>query len=144
MKMISGLLSAAMLLSGCASMSDTPDGAGGPRLTHSYEIGSDEQYVQVGVEFSTPGDFVALVNPKRWKNPLSPGGSISWLNPGAWRHDWQRTGRIFLGEAVLVGAGAAAAAGGGGGGGDSGTSTPTDPTGDGGGNPPAPPPPPAP
>ena len=138
MKVISGLLAGAMLLSGCSTMSNRPEGSAGPKLISGYEDG----YVQVGVEFSSAGDFVALVNPNRWKNPLSPGGSISWLNPGAWRHDWGRTGRVLLGELVIVGAGAAAAASGGGGGGDSGPGGPTNPTG-GGGSPPTPPPPPA-
>lgn len=145
MKCIHVIISAVMLLSGCATVSTGPDGAKGPEFVHSYQIDSQTQYVQVGMKFSSMGDFVALVNPSRWSSPLAPGGSLSWVNPAAWRHDWQRTGRIFIGEAAMVGVGAAAAAGGGGGGGGGGssTSTPTPPTGGGGGAPPPPPPPPS-
>ena len=136
MKMINSLLAAMLLSSGCTTVQQMPEGSEGPEFVSNYGDG----YVQVGVEFSSAGDFVALVNPYRWKNPLSPGGSISWLNPGAWRHDWGRTGRIFIGELAIIGAGAAAT---GGGGGDSGgDSTPTSPPpAPPGGNPPSPPPP---
>jgi hypothetical protein len=72
-------------------------------------------YAEVGVEFSTTGDFFALFAPSRWKSPIKTGGSLSWVNPSAWSEDAGRTGRILLGEAVVVGAvaGVAAASGGG-------------------------------
>ncbi len=92
---------------GCAS-TYPPDGARGPALVTGGEITESGQYAEVGVEFSTWGDFVALVAPNRWKSPLSTGGSLSWLNLEAWRDDAGRTGRILLGEAVVVGGVAAA------------------------------------
>ncbi|MEI6892439.1 MAG: hypothetical protein V5783_09735 [Pontiella sp.] len=79
------------------------NGTKGPRLTgvgYSAENGS---YAEIGVEFSTFGDFVAIVSPTRWRNPIQTGGSLSWLNPVAWPDDAERTGRILLGRAVVVG-----------------------------------------
>ena len=132
-RLLSGLM-AGLMLSGCVS---APDGAGGPKLVGSSVSTESAQYAEVGVEFSSMGDFVALVSPARWKSPLKAGGSLSWINPAAWRADPGRTGRILLGEAVMVGGVAAAAGGGsadGGGavsssddGGDDGGSTPTPP-----------------
>lgn len=130
-KIISGIL-AVSLISGCASTGGA-SGPRGPRIVgsgHSTEYG---QYAEIGVEFSSVGDFVALVSPSRWKSPLATGGSLSWINPVAWSDDAGRTGRILIGEAVIVGGVAIAAAAGGSGGSD----------GDGGGSgPDAPPPPP--
>jgi hypothetical protein len=119
---ISGLLVLAML-SGCASM-DGASGPRGPKLVASGRSTEYEQYAEVGIEFTSPGDFVALVSPSRWKSPIATGGSLSWVNPGAWSDDAGRTGRILLGEAVIVGgAVVVAAAAGGGGGSDSGVTT---------------------
>jgi len=106
---------------------------------HSTEYG---HYAEVGVEFSSVGDFVALVSPSRWKSPLATGGSLSWVNPMAWSEDAGRTGRILVGEAVIVG-GVAVAAVGAGGGGDSGGSV-SGVSGPGGPSPEAPPPAPVP
>jgi hypothetical protein len=129
------------ILTICATAEGT-DGARGPRILTSGTVTENGQYAEVGLEFSTWGDFVALVSPTRWKSPLTTGGSLSWLNPGAWSKDAGRTGRILLGEAAVAGGLAAAFGGGGGGGGGSTTSSsgtaPTIPVGE----PPAPPPPP--
>ena len=120
--MISGVLALGMM-SGCASMEGV-SGPRGPRLTGTGYSTDYEQYAEIGVEFSSTGDFFALLSPKRWKNPVRTGGSLSWVNPVAWGDDAGRTGRILLGEAVVVGGVAvAAAAGGGGGGGDVGAGT---------------------
>lgn len=127
-KLISGVLAASML-AGCASLSGV-QGPGGPKLVGSSQATEYGRYAEIGVEFSSMGDFVALVSPDRWKSPMATGGSLSWLNPGAWSDDPGRTGRILVGQAVVVGgAVAAASAGGGGGGGDGSTSggTPADP-----------------
>jgi hypothetical protein len=123
LKLVSGFL-ATSLLAGCASM-DGAKGPRGPRLVGSGRATEYGQYAEIGVEFSSMGDFVALVSPKRWKSPIATGGSLSWMNPVAWSEDAGRTGRILLGEAVVVGGVAAAAAGGGGGGssGDGGISS---------------------
>ena len=104
-------------------------GPGGPKLVGSGQSTEYGQYAQVGVEFSSMGDFVALVSPSRWKSPIATGGSLSWINPVAWGEDPGRTGRIFLGEAVIVGGAVAAASVGGSGGGSDGGSTgdPVDP-----------------
>ncbi len=102
------------VLGGCASM----PGAGGPMgptLVGSGRSTETERYAEVGLEFTSLGDFVAIASPSRWKSPVSTGGSLSWLNPVAWRDDPGRTGRILAGEAVLVGGVAAAASAGGGG-----------------------------
>jgi hypothetical protein len=134
-KNVASIVLASIYLSGCASTCP-PGGARGPEIVASGESTENRQYAEVGVEFSTWGDFVALVSPNRWKSPVSTGGSLSWLNPGAWREDSGRTGRILLGEAVVVG-GVVAATGSSSGGGSgssasdgSGTSTPTPPSGD--------------
>jgi hypothetical protein len=120
MKLIAGALILAMI-SGCASI-DGADGPRGPRIVASGRSTEYEQYAEVGVEFSSAGDFVALVSPSRWKSPVATGGSLSWVNPKAWSDDAGRTGRILLGEAVIVGGAVAAAVAVGGGGGDGGTS----------------------
>ncbi len=136
-KMITCVLAAAMV-SGCASTGGA-SGPRGPKIVASGRSTEYEQYAEVGVEFSSVGDFVALVSPSRWKSPIATGGSLSWVNPMAWSDDAGRTGRILLGEAVIVGgvvAAAAGASGGGGSGSDSGSSNPS--------NPPPPPPPPPP
>lgn len=91
------------LLFGCVS-SNPGGGAQGPHLVASgYSTPSGAHYAEVGVEFSTAGDFFALVSPTRWKSPVKTGGSLSWLNPSAWSDDAGRTGRILLGEAVIIG-----------------------------------------
>ncbi len=132
---------AGSLLSGCVSTHPS-GGPRGPELVSSgYTTASGETYGEVGVKFTTGGDFVALFSPTRWKNPVKTGGSLSWLNPVAWSDDAGRTGRILLGEAVVVGGVAVAAVAGGGGDGDAaaptsgtgGGSTPPPPSGGGGG-----------
>lgn len=134
-KIISGLLCIAMG-SGCASMGGA-DGPRGPRIVGSGRATEYGQYAEIGVEFSSVGDFAALFSPKRWGSPIATGGSLSWLNPVAWSDDAGRTGRILLGGAVVVGGVAiAATAGSGGGGSDVGTSS----GGGGGGGPATPPP----
>jgi len=127
------------MMAGCASMQGA-QGPGGPRLVGSGQATEFGQYAEVGVEFSSMGDFVALVSPSRWKSPVATGGSLSWINPVAWSEDPGRTGRIFLGEAVVAGGAVAAASAGGGGGGDSVSSGDTGITFT--GSPPGPPPPP--
>ncbi len=116
-KIISGL-AAASVLTGCASMPGA-QGPGGPKLVGSGMANEYGQYTEIGVEFSSMGDFVALVSPTRWKSPIATGGSLSWMNPRAWGDDPGRTGRILLGQAVVAGGVAAAASGGGGGSSDS-------------------------
>ena len=100
-KTISCLLVGTML-AGCASM-DGAQGPRGPRLVGSGRTTESERYAEIGVEFSSLGDFAALVSPSRWKSPIATGGSLSWMNPVAWSDDAGRTGRILLGEAVIVG-----------------------------------------
>ena len=119
-KIIPCILTVAMI-SGCASTGGV-SGPRGPKLVasgHSTEYG---QYAEIGVEFSSVGDFLALVSPSRWKSPIATGGSLSWVNPVAWSEDAGRTGRILIGEAVIVGGIAVAAVAGGGGSDDSGGS----------------------
>ena len=116
-KIISSLI-AITLFAGCASM-DGALGARGPRLSGGGYSNEYESYAEVGIKFSSLGDFAAVVSPNRWKSPLKTGGSLSWVNPIAWSDDAGRTGRILLGEAVVVG-GVAIAVSGGSGGGDSG------------------------
>lgn len=106
---ITSALVATVFAYGCASVRPT-DGARGPELVANGRYTESGQYAEVGIEFTTWGDFVALAAPSRWKSPIATGGSLSWLNPVAWSEDAGRTGRILLGEAVVVG-GAAAAAG---------------------------------
>ena len=119
MKLISATLGVS-LLSGCSTMPGA-QGPGGPRLVGSGQATEYGQYAEIGVEFSSVGDFVALVSPSRWKSPVATGGSLSWINPVAWGNDPGRTGRILLGEVVVVGAIAAGASAGGGGGGGGGS-----------------------
>lgn len=142
-KIISSAL-ALTLFSGCATTQ--PSGSKGPELVGSGRATESGQYAEVGVKFTSTGDFFALFSPKRWGSPIATGGSLSWLNPNAWSEDAGRTGRILVGEVVVVGGIAAAAAGGSGGGGDSGSTSggPTPPGGGTGGGTPNPPPPPAP
>jgi len=120
------LLSA--ILTVCAT-AESADNTRGPRILTSGHATENGQYAEVGLEFSTWGDFAALVSPTRWKSPLTTGGSLSWLNPVAWSEDAGRTGRIMLGEVAVVGGLAAAFSGGGGGssGGGGGGSIPADP-----------------
>jgi hypothetical protein len=134
-KLISCCLTTAMI-SGCASTSGV-SGPRGPKVVASGYATEHGQYAEVGVEFSSVGDLFAVFTPGRWSSPLETGGSLSWLNPEAWSEDAGRTGRILLGEAVIVGGAVAAASGGGGGGGSGGTA-------DSGGSTPPPPPPPPP
>lgn len=134
------------LLCGCSTMPGAT-GPGGPRLVGSGQATEYGQYAEIGVEFSSVGDFVAVFSPKRWKSPLATGGSLSWVNPVAWSEDAGRTGRILIGEAIVVGGAVAVASAGGGGGGGSGGSVDTtdgsDPvSGPMGSNPGDPPPPP--
>lgn len=134
-KIITSVLATAMI-SGCASTGGA-SGPRGPKIVASGRATEYGQYAEVGVEFSSMGDFAAVFSPSRWKSPLATGGSLSWVNPMAWSDDAGRTGRILIGEAVIVGGVAVAAVAGGGGGGGS----------DGGGGssaPDAPPPPPPP
>lgn len=143
LKLTSLLLSATLFI-GCATHYSA-DGPRGPELVASGQTtAGGQQYAEVGVEFSTWGDFVALVSPNRWKSPIATGGSLSWLNPVAWVDDAGRTGRIFLGEAAVVGGVVAATtvsdSGGGSSssGGSGGTTTPPPPSGGGGTVPPPP------
>jgi hypothetical protein len=105
------ILCAIAFVSGCASTYHA-DGPHGPELVTSGQSTESGHYAEVGVSFSTWGDFVALVSPTRWSSPIAAGGSLSWLNPVAWSDDAGRTGRILLGEAVIVGGVAAAASAG--------------------------------
>ena len=137
MSMILGLSA----VCGCSTMPGA-EGPGGPRLVGSGQATEYGQYAEIGVEFTSVGDFVAFVSPKRWKSPIATGGSLSWVNPVAWSDDPGRTGRILLGEAVVVGGVVAVAAAGSGGGSDSDVVTEVDTTVSGpmGSNPGAPPP----
>lgn len=120
-KIISVLIVMAMLAGCCSHKS--PQGPDGPEIVSRGYATESGSYAEVGVKFSTTGDFVALVNPNRWKNPVKTGGSLSWLNPGAWSEDAGRTGRILLGEAAFVGGAVAGyAIGSNSGGGDSSSS----------------------
>ena len=58
--------------------------------------------------------MASIHSPSRWKSPIATGGSLSWLNPVAWSDDAGRTGRILIGEAVVVGGVVVAVAAGGG------------------------------
>lgn len=87
-----------------------PGGAQGPELVAQSRSSETARYAEVGLEFSTWGDFVALTAPSRWKSPIATGGSLSWLNPIAWSEDAGRTVRILAGEAVVVGGISAAVA----------------------------------
>lgn len=119
------------MLFGCVS-SGPSGGPNGPELVSSGYSNENGSYAEVGVQFTTAGDFFALVSPSRWRNPVATGGSLSWMNPNAWSEDAGRTGRVLLGEAAIVGGVAIAAAAGGGGSGDSSPPPPT------GGPPPGP------
>jgi hypothetical protein len=121
-KVISILLSITFV-SGCASTYHA-DGPRGPELVTSGSVTESGQYAEVGVSFSTWGDFAALVSPSRWTSPIATGGSLSWLNPVAWSDDAGRTGRILLGEAVIVGGVAAAVSAGDSGGSSGGVDVP--------------------
>jgi hypothetical protein len=123
-KIINICLIAAMF-TGCASTSGI-NGARGPKMVASGYSNEHEQYAEIGVEFSSAGDFFAVFSPSRWASPVATGGSLSWLNPNAWSDDAGRTGRILLGEAVIIGGAVAAARGGGGGGGGGGSDLPAD------------------
>ena len=112
-QIISGIL-AVLMFTGCASM-EGAQGPGGPKLIGSGRATESGHYTEVGVEFSSVGDFIALVSPSRWKAPIRTGGSLSWINPSAWGEDPGRTSRILLGEVVMVGTVAAASSSGGGG-----------------------------
>jgi hypothetical protein len=143
-KVISILFSIAFV-SGCASTYHA-DGPRGPELVTSGRSTESGHYAEVGVSFSTWGDFVALVSPSRWSSPIATGGSLSWLNPVAWSDDAGRTGRILLGEAVIFGGAAAAVSASDSGGSRGGvnvpdgeTAVPPPPSEGGGGSPPPPP-----
>ena len=115
---IIGCVLAVAMASGCSSISGV-DGPRGPEIVASGRSTEYEQYAEVGIRFSSAGDFVALVSPARWKSPVATGGSLSWVNPVAWGEDAGRTGRILLGEAVIVGGAVVAASSGGSGSGSS-------------------------
>lgn len=107
------------------SMADIDKGflvAQAPEAGPSIGLHAAEGGIQVGVkqEFSTWSDLTAMFRPSRWKNPFREGGSLSWLNYKAWGNAPARTGKVFLGEAIVAGAvvAVASAGGGGGGGGD--------------------------
>lgn len=125
-KLISCCMVAVMGL-GCATTQ--PTGSKGPKVVASGKSTESEKYGEVGVKFTSTGDFFALFSPKRWGSPIATGGSLSWLNPNAWSEDAGRTSRILIGEVVVVGGVAVAA---GGGGGDSSSSGPPPPSGGGG------------
>lgn len=61
--------------------------------------------VAVKQEFSTWSDLTAMFRPSRWMSPFAAGGTLSWLNYKAWRDEPGRTGKVLLGEAIVVGAG---------------------------------------
>lgn len=141
-KLVASATMGLSLLCGCSTMPGAT-GPGGPKLVGSGHANEYGQYAEIGLEFSSVGDFVAIISPKRWKSPIATGGSLSWVNPMAWSEDAGRTGRILIGEAVVVGgAVAVAAAGGGGGSSSSGDGTPSSSPDSGpiGSNPGAPPP----
>lgn len=114
----------AAMLAGCAS---TPSGAGGPRFVFSGRSTPDGPYAEVGAEFSTWGDFVALFTVTRWKEPTQTGGTLSWANPKAWSEDAGRTTRVLVGEVVVVAAAVAVGVAASGGGDSDGGNGPTDP-----------------
>lgn len=89
------------IMFGCSS--PNMRGVAGPEIVSGGYSSTSGTYAEVGVRFSSTGDFVALVNPNRWKSPLKTGGSLSWMNPVAWNDDTARTGRILLGEAAFIG-----------------------------------------
>ena len=137
-KIITSVVTAAMI-SGCASTGGA-NGPRGPKIVASGRTTEYEQYAEIGLEFSSMGDFVAIVSPSRWKSPVATGGSLSWVNPSAWSDDAGRTGRILLGEAVIVGGVVVAAAAGSGGGDGASESGGTSSDISGPGSPPSPPP----
>ena len=101
----SGLLSvflATTLLAGCCSMCP-PNGPKGPEIVSASRSTETGHYAEVGVQFTSMGDFFALAVPTRWLSPIKTGGTLSWLNPKAWSEDAGRTSRILIGEAALVG-----------------------------------------
>ncbi len=117
---IAGCLLVAAVLSGCASPSVT--GPQGPRIVSSGRATQDGQYGEIGLQFSTAGDFVAFFSPSRWPSPVDTGGPLSWINPLAWQEDAGRTSRILFGQVALVGGVVAAASADVGGSGSSGSS----------------------
>jgi hypothetical protein len=123
-KVIASCLATAMI-SGCASTGGA-NGPRGPKVVASGRATEYGQYAEVGVEFSSISDFAALVTPSRWASPIATGGTLSWLNPVAWSDDAGRTGRILIGEVVIVGGAVAVAAAGGGGGDDGGSGSGSD------------------
>lgn len=90
------------LLAGCASPG-SQSGQPGPEIVTSGYVTQSGQYAEIGVRFTAPGDFVALLSPSRWKSPLATGGALSWTNPNAWKEDQSRTCRVLFGQAILVG-----------------------------------------
>ena len=125
-KVISALLCIVILSNGCTTYPS--DGARGPELVSSGRSTGTGHYAEVGLKFSTWGDFVAMCSPSRWQNPVETGGSLSWVNPVAWSEDAGRTARILIGEAAMVGGVVVAATSGGDGGGSSGGEAPAAPT----------------
>lgn len=136
LKIISSVVCTAMLGGCCTSR---PGGPQGPELVSKGYTTESGTYAEVGVKFTNTGDLFALVNPARWQNPVSTGGSLSWINPGAWSEDAGRTGRIFLGEAAIIGGAVAGIAISSSGGDSGGGSAPTPPSGGGGTTPGGPP-----
>lgn len=117
-KVISVIICVAMF-SGCSTVCPS-GGARGPSLVSSGYATESGQYAEIGVQFTTSGDFLALFAPSRWRSPIRTGGTLSWLNPVAWSDDAKQTGRILAGQAILVGGAAAAFSGGSDGGSSSG------------------------
>jgi hypothetical protein len=75
----------------------------GPNIgMHASNAGAG---IVVTHNFSTWSDMTALFRPSRWRNPLRAGGSLSWLNYKSWRDEPGRTGKVLLGEVIVVGAG---------------------------------------
>ena len=68
-------------------------------------VGANNGGAVVGVskEFSTWSDLTAMFRPSRWGSPFREGGSLSWLNYKAWANVPGRTGKVLLGEAIVIG-----------------------------------------
>lgn len=102
---ISAIFLIVAMLSGCATM---PSGdSDGPEMTTKASSNESGHSVGVGMEFTEWGDLAALVLPTRWKSPFATYGSLSWLNLSAWREAPQRTTKILVSEALIVGGGVA-------------------------------------
>jgi hypothetical protein len=89
-------------------------------IWNEIRVQGDQRGVSVAVshEFSTWSDLTSVFRPSRWKNPVRPGGPLSFLNLECWISEPGRTAKTFVGTAVVVGGIAAVASGSGGGGDD--------------------------